>query len=92
MREYEKQKYIRRQNQRTCVTRIERSRHKGGRGLFLLTSPAWHVESISYRRVGCVDEMIVFTVCYHSNPRVHILTAFLSSRSQATAILQSPSW
>ena len=49
---------------------------------------------ISYRRADCVDEMIEFTVRYHSNPCAHILTVSLSltSRSQLTAILQFLSW
>ena len=63
---------------------------RGGRELFLLGSRAWHVRLISYRRADCVDEMIEFTVRYHSNPCAHILTVSLSltSRSQSTAILQ----
>jgi len=69
----------------TRVTRNERSRHKGRRQLFLLGSRAWHVILISYRRAGCVDDMIEFTVCYHSDPCAHILTVSLSltSRSQS---------
>ena len=49
---------------------------------------------IPYRRADCVDEMIEFTVCYHSNPCAHILTVSLSltSRSQSTAISQFLSW
>jgi len=52
------------------------------------------VRLISYRRADCVDEMIGFTVRYHSNPCAHILTVSLSltSRSQMTAILQFLSW
>jgi len=52
------------------------------------------VRLISYRRADCVDEMIKFTVRYHSNPCAHILTVSLSltSRSQLTAILQFLSW
>jgi len=73
---------IRRQNQCTCVTRIEKSRcswSQGRREFFWVGSRARHVKLISYRLVDCVGigEMIVFTVRYHSNPPVHILTAFL---------------
>ena len=65
-----------------------------GRELFLLGSRAWHVRLISYRWADCVDEMIKFTVRYHSNPCAHILTVSLSltSRSQSTAISQFLSW
>ena len=63
---------------------------------FWVGSRARHAKLISYRLADCVGvgEMIVFTVCYYSNLRVHILTVFLSltSRKQAIAILQFLSW
>jgi len=67
MREHEKQRYIQRQNQCTCVTRIERSSYNWSQGIrefFLSGLRAWHVELISYR---WADKMIVFTVHCHSH-------------------------
>ena len=42
---------------------------------------------ISYRRADCVDEMIEFTVRYHSNPFAHILTDIQESIDSNLTVL-----
>ena len=61
----------------SVYTRIEASINSWPQGrcqLFLLGSRAWHVRLISYRWADCVNEMMVFTARYHSNPCAHIFT------------------